>query len=440
MWGKRDFTVAIRPAPTAGLRVVNSGQPNGTVGIQFATVTYTPYLDPAEPFTVTQPVHVAAGALPPGLTLDSSAPGGAGRLSGTPTKAGTYPFTLAWSSNLSVGEFRQDFTITVARAPGEPTDGLSGKPGPVVAGGGAGGAVIFRTVPEQTFHPFGAVSAGVRVVQEHLGTNLNNLFADVIAVTGPGTPVRVVVYWSGGGAFNDVTGPSRPLVAPFDPFGGDFTGGGFLSTADFDGDGLAEIVVTPDQGGGPRVVIYSMVNGGPPVLRASFLGIDDPNFRGGARTATGDVNGDGTPDLIVAAGFGGGPRIAVYDGKTLFSGAPVRLVNDFLAFELNLRNGVYVSAGDLDGDGYADLVFGGGPGGGPRVLVAGGKQLMSGGAVAALAAPLANFFSGPADGNRGGVPVAVKGGQRDLPGHRDGGGPAVPGPDVPRSGCCRGGC
>ena len=48
-------------------------------------------------------------------------------------------------------------------------------------------------------------------------------------VTGPGVPIRVAVI---SGADN-----STVLVAPFDPFGGDFTGGGFVAAGDFDGDG-----------------------------------------------------------------------------------------------------------------------------------------------------------------------------------------------------------
>ena len=34
---------------------------------------------------------------------------------------------------------------------------------------------------------------------------------------------------------------------------------------------------------------------------------------------------------------------------------PDCIVNDFFAFEQSLRNGVYVSVGDVNGDGYGDL-------------------------------------------------------------------------------------
>ena len=131
-----------------------------------------------------------------------------------------------------------------------------------------------------------------------------------------------------------------------------------------------------------------------------FFGIEDPNFRGGARTAMGDVNGDGTPDLIVAAGFGGGPRVAVWDGASLIAGTPTRLTPDFFAFEETLRNGVYVAVGDLDGDGKAEVITGAGPGGGPRVLAFSGDALLN-----AQQTPMVDFFAGNID-NRGGIRVA----------------------------------
>ncbi|HEX4609135.1 MAG TPA: FG-GAP-like repeat-containing protein, partial [Urbifossiella sp.] len=224
---------------------------------------------------------------------------------------------------------------------------------------------------------------------------------DTVVVTGPGVPVQFAVI---DGKTNSL------LVPPTTAFAGsnDFTGGGFVSVGDLDGDGKAEIVLTPDQGGGPRVTIFSVTPVGVR-LRANFFGIDDPNFRGGARTAVGDLNGDGHADLAVAAGFAGGPRVSVYDGRFVLSGLLSRLTSDFFAFDPSLRNGVYLSIGDVNGDGFGDLVIGAGSGGAPEVRVLSGKTLITGGGPpSALAAPLADFFVKGDTTSRGGVRVATK--------------------------------
>jgi hypothetical protein len=113
----------------------------------------------------------------------------------------------------------------------------------------------------------------------------------------------------------------------------------------------------------------------------------------------------------VSAGFGGGPRIAVFNGRELAAGYQTRLTHDFFLFEETLRNGAYVAAGDVDGDGYADVIGGGGPGGGPRVYALSGLDLITSGADGARA--VANFFGGD-QANRGGARVVA----RDLDGDR----------------------
>jgi hypothetical protein len=158
------------------------------------------------------------------------------------------------------------------------------------------------------------------------------------------------------------------------------------------------------------VSIFSLVNGAAAV-KGNFLGIDDSNFRGGCRTALGDVNKDGTPDVAVSAGFLGGPRTALFDGKTVLT-TPTRLVGDFFAFPgsdaTTLRNGVFVASGDVNGDDFADLIFGGGPGGAPRAFILSGALISAGNVAGAQAAPIANFFVAGNSSDRGGVRLAVK--------------------------------
>ncbi|QDU22998.1 FG-GAP-like repeat-containing protein [Urbifossiella limnaea] len=278
----------------------------------------------------------------------------------------------------------------------------------VVVGGSTNGAAqgfdpnaagVLPAVQTFTGAPFGAVAANVRTA---VGDVDGDGIDDAILVTGPGVAIRVAVLSGADGA--------TLLVNPFDPFGGGFTGGGFVTAGDFDLDGKAEFIVTPDEGGGPRVSIFTRNADGTTTTKANFFGIDDADFRGGARAATGDVDGDGTPDLAVAAGFGGGPRVALFDGGTVF-GTPTRIVGDFFAFPgtdaVNLRNGAFVAAGDVDGDGFADLAFGGGPGGAPRVFVLSGALVSAGNVGGAQAAPVLNFFVANDTDDRGGVRVAL---------------------------------
>ena len=251
-----------------------------------------------------------------------------------------------------------------------------------------------------TVAAFGAATVNVRVAADDVN---GDGFADSILVTGPGTPIRVAVV---SGLDNTTV-----LVAPFDPFGGDFTGGGFVSAGDIDNDGRAEFAVTPDQGGGPRVTIFSRNPDGTVATRSNFLGIDDTSFRGGARSALGDVNRDGILDLAVTAGFLGGPRAALFNGTTILTNTPVRIVGDFFAFPgtdaVTLRNGSFVAAGDVNGDGFAELIFGGGPGGAPRVFILSGALVSANNVAGAQATPVANFFVAGNSTDRGGVRLAT---------------------------------
>jgi hypothetical protein len=206
-----------------------------------------------------------------------------------------------------------------------------------------------------------------------------------------------------------INGATRQVVMSYQPFEPTFTGGVFVSVGDVTGDGVQDILIAPDEGGGPRVLILAGGGNLQFPLIANFFGIKDEAFRGGARAAAGDINADGFADVAVAAGFDGGPRVSVYDGKSLTQGREVNLFNDFFIFDgpdsVTLRNGAFIAIGDVNGDGFGDIIGGGGPGGSPRVIALSGKDLLSGPATQAHV--LANFFAGD-ESNRGGVPLAVK--------------------------------
>ena len=72
--------------------------------------------------------------------------------------------------------------------------------------------------------------------------------------------------------------------------------------------------------------------------------------------AVGDLNADNRDDIVVAAGIGGGPRIAMFDGLDVASGRIQTLSPDFFAFEPKLRNGAFLDLGDVNGDSHDDLI------------------------------------------------------------------------------------
>src|SRR5207248_442428 len=79
----------------------------------------------------------------------------------------------------------------------------------------------------------------------------------------------------------------------------------------------------------------------------------DPSFTGGVSVRAGDVNGDGRADVVTGAGAGGGPHVQV------FSGVDLSVLQSFFAFDPSFTGGVFVGVADMDGDGRAEVVAGG---------------------------------------------------------------------------------
>ena len=137
-----------------------------------------------------------------------------------------------------------------------------------------------------------------------------------------------------------------------------FTGGVRVATGDVNGDGVADVIVGAGYGGGPHVQVFDGVTFQP---IANFFAYEN-TFRGGMYVAAGDLDGDGKAEIITGVGLGGGPLVKVFDGTG-------RQLSGFFAYDPNFRGGVRVGAGDVNGDGNDDIVTGAGPGGGPHIKV-----------------------------------------------------------------------
>jgi hypothetical protein len=189
-----------------------------------------------------------------------------------------------------------------------------------------------------------------------------------------------------------------------------FASGFDVAAGDLNGDGKADVVVSRASSG-PTIFVYSGADiANPPPAHAlrpatTFTGIGDSNFTGGTTVAVGDVNADGTPDVVVGAGSGGGPRVAVFDGHTLLGGqTPGRLFNDFFALDPALRTGVNVAVMDVNRDGHGDVLVGAASGAPEMVAIDGAVLLTSSGGT------VTKFWDqnfGPSQ-SKGGAQMAVK--------------------------------
>jgi hypothetical protein len=199
---------------------------------------------------------------------------------------------------------------------------------------------------------------------------------------------------AGGGPHVRVFEAGTSLLAyNFFPYEPSFTGGVRVAVGDLNGDGIDDIATIPGDGGAPRVRVFSGKDGSPMVDTFAF----DPAFRGGGYVAIGDFTGDGVPDLIVTAGFGGGPRVQVF---TLFNNATHQIspagqlftAADFFAYDPTMTGGVRVAAGDVNGDGVSEIVTAPGPGSQANVRVFSSQQVIGPTGQNPVAVPTLSFF------------------------------------------------
>jgi hypothetical protein len=179
-------------------------------------------------------------------------------------------------------------------------------------------------------------------------------------------------------ASSGVTHPSEVVVYRtdgsvlfrFTPYG-PFDCGVEVAVGDLTGDGVPDVVTGASFGGAPHVKAFD----GAALLNQQVLEIRsfyayDSTFTGGVSVAVGDVTGDGRADIVTGAGLGGAPHVKVFNGDGV-SG----VVREFYAFDSTLPFGVRVAVGHVTGAVAADIVTGSGFGSDVRVFLGGGGMV-----------------------------------------------------------------
>ena len=269
-----------------------------------------------------------------------------------------------------------------ALASGAPTTPANQTPG------NSPGASLLVPLEEFDFIPRDSIPLGITISGSgdiwftlNNGNAVGNFLAHLQQITATATGGKVQIFDV---HFNQ--------VREFTPFAG-FTGPLSLAVSDTNANGIPDVVVGAGPGSTPHVMVF---DGSDNRVLGDFLAFD-PSYLGGITVTSEDVNGDARADIIVADSNG---RIKVIDGTKMAQVqangqiADSAVLANFLAYGPGFSGGVNLAAGDINVDGTNDIVVAPASGGSRVKVIDGTKlgQVQANGQIADNAL-LANFLA-----------------------------------------------
>lgn len=194
----------------------------------------------------------------------------------------------------------------------------------------------------------------IRRIQPFPSTYTGGVNVAVGDVTGDGQP-EILAAQDSGVSLVRIFSSTGKAVRTIYPFGRTARQGGTLAVADVTGDGLGDIIAAPGTGAG-SMSIWSA--SGQRIGRVPLF----PGSRAGLSIAAADLTGDGVAD-IVGVQRRGRLTTRVYDV------VHTTLLKSFAAFPATYTTGGTVAVGDLDADGSKEIVVGLRPGSRPFIRV-----------------------------------------------------------------------
>lgn len=136
-----------------------------------------------------------------------------------------------------------------------------------------------------------------------------------------------------------------------------------LAAADVDGDGLDEMVVGLDAGGGGWIAILDDASHGYALLRwirVPWSAYNDAN--GEVFPAAGDLDGDGRAEIVAGLGAGGGGRFAIFEDAAAGFGFLTWREVVWPTYNAIGEGATHPAVGNIDGTGHGEIVIGLGTG------------------------------------------------------------------------------